>query len=329
MRDSRSRAATLAHSLLAVSVLASSACSRGEKPDAFVQAGLKAVGGQPRALWDALPPTYQKDANAVVAAFAAKVPEKPWNEAFATAAKVVKVLETKKTFVLGHPALQGGPVKPEDAGKAYDPAVRMLGALVHSDIKTVQGLKALDLGKFVEGPLAAALKEILTLAESVGSAVPGNGGAKLAELRGKLKDVKVTVESQADDKASVKIETPGEAPEVQEMVKVENKWLPKDLAAEWPTGVLAAKAAISTIEVDPAMIAQFDTMKAGIDPVLDGLLAADSQEAFNAQVEAAMKSFMGGPPREAPVPEEAVAEEAPPAEEKAKAKKKSRRGREE
>lgn len=339
MRDLRKWVAPVALPLFAVSL---GACSSGDKPDAFIQAGIKAASGQPKALWDALPPSYQKDTNDVIGALAAKVPEQPYNDGFVIAGKVVKVLETKKTFVLGHPALQGGPVKAEDVGKGWDPAVRILGTLVNSDIKTVQGLKALDVGKFMDGPAASIIKDVIALSEAVGNAIPAQGAEKLADLRSKLKDVKVTVESSADDKASVKVEVPGEAPKVEEMVKVDGKWLPKEMVAEWPVAIAGAKAGISTIEVDPAMIVQFNAMKGAVEPVLDGLLAADSQEAFNAQVDALMKGVMGGGGRdramadareEAAMPDavadtEAAAPVAPVKKAKEKKKKKARRGEE-
>jgi hypothetical protein len=318
----------------ALAALTLTACSRGDKPDTFIQAGLKAAAGEPVALWKALPPSYQKDVNDTIGAFAAKLPEQPWNDGFVIAGKVVKVLETKKTFVLGHPALADGPIKAADLAKGWDPAVRIVSTLVNSDIKTVAGLKAFDVGKFLEGPAASLIKDGLSLAESAGDALPNKGAAKLAEMREKLKGAKITVENAADDKATVKVEIPGENTETTEMVKVDGKWLPKEMVDQWPSAVAGAKASISTIEVPPEMIVQFNAMKGAVEPVLDGLLAADSQEAFNAQVDALMKGVMGGsrdPVADAPPPSEepALADAPPPApvakanEKKKKKKKKS------
>jgi hypothetical protein len=318
---------------IAVPLILLASCSRGEKPDAFVHAGLEALKGKPRAVWDALPPSYQKDTNDVIAAFAAKVPEKPWNDTFVVAGKLVKVLETKKTFVLGHPALQSSPMKPEDVAKSWDPAVHLLGSLVNSEIKTVAGLKAFDVPKFLDGAAAAMFSDALNLSSSAGASMPAPGAAKLADLRTKLASVKVTVVSSSDDKASVKIEAEGEQPQTIEMVKIENKWIPKDFADQWPLAIASAKAAISTIEVPPEMIAQFDAMKGKVEPVLDGLLTAETQEAFNTQLDTFMAGMMGRPsepPAGLEPGAEAAAEPAPPAEpaptkaaKKVKKKKKS------
>jgi len=271
------------------------ACKSEEKPDAFMNATLQAANGQPRALWDALPPTYQKDVNDVVAAFAAKVPAEPWDQSFVIGGKLAQVLETKKTFVLGHPAVAQGPIKAEDITKAWDPAVRMIGALVNSEIKTVEGLKKLDVGKFMAGTMATVIKEGMATAEAAGSAIPGDGADKIAKLKAQMKDVKITVEKQEGDKATIKIVAPGEKDEMIEMVKVEGKWLPKDMVDAWPGAIASAKAGIAAITVEPAMLVQFAMMKGMITPVLDGLLAAKTQDEFNAQIDGAMKAMMGGP----------------------------------
>lgn len=313
----------------AFAALTLTACSRGDKPDTFIQATLKAAAGEPVAVWQALPPSYQKDVNDVVGAFAAKVPEQPYNDGFVIAGKVVKVLETKKTFVLGHPALKSGPINAEGLAKAWDPAVHFLSTLVNSDIKTVAGLKAFDMAKFLQGPATVLIKDGLALAESAGDAIPNKGAAKLTEMKEKLKGAKITIESAADDKATVKVEIPNEKTESTEMVKVEGKWLPKEMVDSWPSAIAGAKASISTIEVPPEMIVQFNAMKGAVDPVLDGLLAADSQDGFNAQVETLMKGLMGGrggaaePPPPAPEPEmdAPAAEPSPTAAAKSKAKK--------
>ena len=81
------------------------------------------------------------------------------------------------------------------------------------------------------------------------------------------------------------------------------------------------------------MIAQFDAMKGKVEPVLDGLLTAETQEAFNTQLDTFMAGMMGRPsepPAGLEPGAEAAAEPAPPAEpapakaaKKVKKKKKS------
>ncbi|MCC7382034.1 MAG: hypothetical protein IT384_09400 [Deltaproteobacteria bacterium] len=312
--------------LVLMPLILASACKSAEKPDEFIHAVAKAAQGEPAALFDALPPSYQKDAQGVVAAFAAKVPERAWDDSFVLAGKAVRVFETKKEFILAHPAL-AGTVKPEDAAKAWDPTVRTLSTLVKSDLSTVAGLKKLDLRKFLAGPVAAIVEDIVKTAEIASTVVPRAGAPKIGDLRAKLTTMKTTVEKVDGDKASVKIEMEGEKLETQEMVKIEGKWIPKELAAAWPGAINGAKMAIAAIQIEPEMLVQFNGMKGMIDPALDGLLAAKTQDEFNAQIDAVMKATIGKPG--AQVAEAAEPAPTPPPEAAAKPAKgkKSKRSR--
>ncbi|MFO0725272.1 MAG: hypothetical protein U1E65_15930 [Myxococcota bacterium] len=278
---------------LAVPLALASACSKSEKPDAFIVATQKAAAGEPQALFDALPASYQKDAQGVVAAFAAKIPAQPWNDSFSLLAKLSKVFETKKDFVLGHPALKGM-VKPEDVAKGWDPLVHMVSTVANSDIKTADGMKKLDIRAYMAGPLAQVIADFEKAAE-VAANVPGGGAgaAKFSKMKNSLKTAKITIEKEEGDHATVKVEMEGEKTETTEMVKVEGKWIPKELADGWPKAMAEAKAGIEKMNVEPAMIAQFNAMKGMIDPALDGLLAAKTQDEFNAQIDGVMKAVMG------------------------------------
>ena len=120
-------------------------------------------------------------------------------------------------------------------------------------------------------------------------------GPNLASVRGDLRNAKFTIEKVEGDKASVKTEVEGQKPETDEVVKVEGKWVPKALVDAWPGTIAEAKAIVGRIQIDPAQLVQFGMMKGLFEPVLDGLLAANSQDDFNAQIDAAMKAVAGGP----------------------------------
>jgi hypothetical protein len=267
------------------------ACSKGDKPDAFVQASLKAASGEPQALWNALPKSYQEQGKALVVEFAGKMNEQLWNDGFGILQKATKVLVTKKDFVLGYPALASAPVKVEDVAKGADPAIRTLDRLVHSDLATLEGLKKLDIERFLAGPVAASTAD-LTQAFEVAAAA--SRSPDMPGLLGKVKSAKVTVESTEGDSAKVKVEVEGEKPETLEMVKVEGKWIPRELAQAWPAAIAKAHAEIAQIKIEPEMVAQFTAMKGPVDATLTGLLAAKTQAEFNAQVDGLLGGLIGG-----------------------------------
>ncbi len=284
--------------IAALTLLGLVACKSEEKPDAFIQATIKAVDGQPQAMWNALPASYQKDVNEVLAQFAGKMHPQIWNDGFALAQKVVTVLEKKKDFILAHPTV-AQLVKKEDVDTGWEPTVRILSRVVHSELKTLDGVRGLNVEKFLASTIAEVMDDVEKAGAMAAKAAPVRGAPNVGDLRAKLKTAKVTVESIEGDSAKVKIEVEGEKPDVQEMVKVEGKWIPKELADGWQQGVADAKKSIDGLKIEPAMVTQFAGMKAMADTILDGLLAAPSQDAFNAQVAAALEAMgMGkkGPP---------------------------------
>ena len=267
------------------------ACSKKSEPDAFVKAGLSAASGQPQALWTALPPSYQNDVKKLAESLGTKMKPEVYDEAFVLLQKTTKVLETKKSFVLAHPGMKELPIPP-GALSGLDPAVRTLSRLAHSDLGTVQGLKNLDVEKFLSGPVAASFEDLMSIGEVAATAAPKKA-PKLAELQAKLKRAKITVLSTEGNTAKVQIEAEGEDTETIEMVKIEERWIPKELSDAWPKVMADARASIEKLEIPAEAIVQFNGMKGVLGPVLDGLLAAKTQEEFNAQIDAAMKALMG------------------------------------
>lgn len=310
-------------------LFATMACKSEDGPDSFVRSAVKAAEGEPQALWTALPESYQKDVQGLLQSFAGGMNEQLWNDGFKIAQKTVKVLETKRELILGHPRLKGV-LTDDEVAKGWDPAVRVLSALVNSDIKSLEGVKKLDVEKFLGGPVASMLEDAMKTAELAAAKMPGPDAKELTSFRSKLKTAKISVEKKDGDTATVKIEVEGEEPELQEMVRVEGKWIPKELADQWPGAIAQAKLAVAALKIGPETVVQFNMMKGMIDPVLDGLLQAKTQEEFDAQIAAVMKALGGrgaGMDQPADDPGLEEAQEAPAEPKKKKRSRKKRRER--
>jgi len=310
----------------AITLVAMVGCAKDEKPEAFFQAAIIAADGRPQELWNALPASYHKDVSGLLAAFAGKMNEQMWNEGFVVAQKLVKVLDTKRDFIFSHPQVAQMFPKREEIEKGWDPAVRTLTRLTASDLSTLERLKALDMEKFLAGPVAETMQDLIKVSEvaSKNAPVPGSS-PDFATLRTQLKAAKITVESVDGDTAKLKIEMEGQPTEVEEMVKVEGKWVPKKLAEGWAAGMVDAKKSIEGITIEPAMVAQFAGIKGMAEAVLDGMLAAKTQDEFNAQVATVMQAFGGRALAGAAAPpaagEAEAAADTPPSKKAKKAKK--------
>ncbi len=259
-------------------------------PDGTVTAVATALSeDKPQVLWSCLPAKYQQDVQGVLTEFAAKADPEVWNETFAVLGKGVKMLREKKQFILNHPMVNFTPAaaKKDEIAANWDKAVTLLSDLLDSEIKTVDGIKNMDPEAFLASTGSKLFANVRDLANSIS---PEAETASLANL----KDLKATVVETAGDKATIKTEMTGGKTKTMEFVRVDGKWLPAEMVSSWDREIAKIKSSIAQMDMGgknkPMLLAQLKMA----DGVLDQLLAADTQDAFNQ----ALSSIpgLGGPP---------------------------------
>jgi hypothetical protein len=293
--------AVTATALLAVGLFASlgavGTATAAEPADVYMQKLLKDVAaGNGSAVWNALPESYQDDIHDVIGDFAVKMDADVWNSVFKTAGKLVKVLKDKKEFILGSQFTAQIPAEQMDGMKKnWDSAVGALDVIVTSEIKTLDGVKDLDVGEFLKSTGDKLMSDLV--------AAGAEATPEAKENMEKLKNAKVTLVSQDGDKATLKMEMEGEEPKDKEFTLVEGKWLPSDMVNDWDEQIEKAKAGLEALKITPEQKAQVTQITALADGMLDNLLAAKDQAAFDQAVQgilAFLPMFGGGPPGGAP-----------------------------
>jgi len=276
-----------------------------DTPDAAaraLQADLEA--GNLRAMWDALPPSYQRDVNDLIHTFAANMDADVWTAGTGLVRKVVRVLKEKKEFLLNQPALAQAPVDATVMSQNWDPLVSVLDAIATSDLADLEKLKTLDVGAFLDGTGKKIAEQLAALAKAADDqkltltefpAIP----VEAMPLAGIANAKFSTVQVQGDT-ATLRIENEGET-EDQEVVRVDGKWLPKAMVDQWSEQMQAAKTALTTslpenLKKNKLQIVMPMQMVQG---VLDQLLAAKTQAEFDQVIQQVMQMFMpqmGEPP---------------------------------
>jgi len=144
-------------------------CNKSEgpklpEPDAAVKDMIsKATSGDASIAWTILPPKHQADVKTVVQEAAGKIDPEVWNKAFATVGKLSQLLKTKKDYFLGSSLTQGmKPDEKDELARNWQKIVDIVDALANSDIKTHDGLKAADPGKFLETTGTKVLTGVVT-----------------------------------------------------------------------------------------------------------------------------------------------------------------------
>jgi hypothetical protein len=233
----------------------------------------------------------------LIAEAAAKADPEMWAKQTQVVGKLVQVAKEKKEFALAHPLLAAGPLAASKPmiEQAWDPVVELLEIITTSELSTVEGMQEFDPEKFLASTGQKVVAKVAQLADMFG---PPAAGGQLE----KLKTLKATLVSTEGTEATVKLELADQEPIEVKLQQVDGKWLPEQMVMGWDEQIAKAKTALAA--VDPAaQKAQGMAMMSMVEGVLDQLLAAKDQEAFNnvvnnvtSMVSAFMPNMGGAPP---------------------------------
>jgi hypothetical protein len=256
-------------------------------PEGTVEVVAKSLADkQPGVLWNAMPASYQKDVNDLIQLFAEKMDEEVYDKSFAVLNKAIQVLNEKKDFILGHPWLKDSPVEIDGLKKNWSSVVGMWQTVTGSEIKTLRSLKSLDIGKFLSGTGAKLMSQISEAAKAAKE-------DKVGEALDKLGKLEVEVVESGESTAKIRMTMPDEKPQEEELVKVEGKWIPKEMADDWKDQIQEARKGIEEMDI-AASKTQIMAMLRSTETALDNLLSAQNQEEFNGLAMQAIGQVTGG-----------------------------------
>jgi hypothetical protein len=259
-----------------------------DTPDAAATALMQQIeAGNLGAVWDALPASYQSDVNDLVHTFAENMDAQLWSAGATLAQKAARVLKEKKEFAIT--ALMANvpvPVERATIETAWDPLADVLMTLVNSEIADLEKLKDIDVGVFLNSTgktIADKLAVLAQVAEAQEFSPDQFPAVEVPEMpMPNLAKAKITTLRMDGDTATIRIDD-GEKVEDHEVVRVEGKWLPKEMADGWASGIAEAKTAFTTQM--PQQIAEGKMMimmlMTPFQQVLDQLLATETQEQFD------------------------------------------------
>ncbi len=276
---------------LSLGALFTAACAPKSKevkiPDA-PEAAMRVVSDQLAAgnagvLWTAMPPSYRTDVTGLVREAGAKIDPEVYDGGFATLAKLADVLEAKRDFFLGSP--MAAQADKTEAQANWGPGVTLLRTFATSGVSTVKGLQAFDPEAFLNTTGA----QMLQLAQQM-SVNSGSGS-----MFDQLKATTFAAENVTDTSATLRVVREGTEPQTEEFTKVEGRWVPTQMAAEWTQKISEAKTGLA--ELKPEDMAKNKPQIMGaitmVNGVLDQLAAAETQEQFDGALQGAMMPLMG------------------------------------
>lgn len=253
------------------------ALKKVEVPDAPDKVVLEAVAAMKEGnlikIYAMLPDSYQKDVQTILGTVTAKMDKEIYEKVFALLPKLIEVVKKDENL-----AKQTGPFMP-----LVEEFVKLLET---SKLNTYEGFKGLD----VAGFLAEHGKAYYDFGWKVAIEMDKEGAEGTKKM---LDTVKAEVKGEIKGDAAIVLVTVGDDSDEMAFVKVDGKWIPKDLAENWAKG--KEKAAKN---VEEAM-AKFDKNKEQVKLQLKGLenaLAKGDAGMLTGMAGMLMGGGMGGPP---------------------------------
>jgi hypothetical protein len=276
-------------------------------PDGTVKYVLNGLANnKPEVLWEAMPASYKQTLNDELKKSMANVDMEIHAQSVAVLQKFSGILKNKKTLIIeaANSAQQGdGPLGeglPAEVTENWDNVVGILDIMVGSKVADADWVENPDLGVLLKedgGKLMSSphLEKLLNMA--LAEKEDPNAPKDITELRSWVKGIKVIVVSQTDTNATLKLrseEIDPEDPESSEfkMVKVEDRWLPEEMAVDLEKELKKLKQVVPGGTVaDTKMTAQQKEVTLNFLKTVDGVLdAIDKQET----AEDMMLTAMGG-----------------------------------
>ena len=255
-------------------------------PDAAVRTVVTGLGeNRPQVVWQALPASYQNDASGLIHDFANQMEDSVWDQTFATLSKAVRVLDEKKEFVLENPQVSAQLPKSPNGEASYDGVVALLKTLLSSDLSSLERLRVFDGEHF----LATTGSQLMSQMEHLAALAP-----EQTETLDELQTMNFRLLRSEGNRAWLLFEKPDEEPQEIEFVLVEGKWVPATMAEGWDDGIAQAREQLSQVAVDPQQMAQVGPVLAIVDMQMEGLLAAQTSEQFQASLNGILALAMMG-----------------------------------
>jgi hypothetical protein len=232
-------------------------------------------------LWHAMPSSYQADVNAIAKLAGAKVDPEIYDKSFGLFGRFAEVADKQKSFILN--TKLGGELAAEQIAEieaAWPSIIGFIQTIVTSSISSSAGLRAFDGQGFSEQTLPALFKYSNDLA-AISKEENPFGSLEFDRLK--------TIEN-ADTAAVIEITFTNGDVETEDFIKVENRWVPTEMATNWSTQIADTEKKLEAISSEE--MAKNKPQIMGMITMLDGILKqlekAETQEQFDQALRGAM-----------------------------------------
>lgn len=258
-----------------------------DAPDAAIQTVITEFAkGNGGILWQAMPASYQSDVNTLAQLAGSKIDPEVYGKSFATIARLAEVIDQQQVLILNSSVMQGRSAEEMAELEAALPSiVGLLGAITSSELASSTGLLNFNGQDFFDTTVSQFTQYAETLGQLAGE----------ESMLSNYMNTVVTVVEADDLQATLLTTVPGKEPLEQVFTKVEQRWVPSEMASDWSSEIAEAKAELDAtfIEDMAAQKPQIMSVLAMIDGVLAQIAAAENQQQFDQSLQGAILMMVG------------------------------------
>jgi hypothetical protein len=238
----------------------------------------------PEIIWEALPKSYRADINEITSTFAEKMDPEIYNHAFSLVMRAIEVLDDRKDIILASETFRSSGADGEEIRTGLANTQAYIETLKASEIATLEGLGKVNWKRF----LATTGAQMLEHASSIETADGANPLDDLSTLKVETLDL-------SDDRATLRISSEDREPEEVEMALVEGRWIPADMAGEWPKQSAEVRKGLAefTPEEMAAKKTQIMMFFGMADALIEQIASLQTPEEFDAAIGPMLAPFMG------------------------------------
>jgi hypothetical protein len=255
-------------------------------PDGTIEViALNLADNHPEILWEAMPESYRADINEITALFAAKMDPELYDRSMALALNFVDVIQSKQDIILASNTVAGTGVDVAEIEARMGPSLAITRTFFASEVSTLAGLAAIDWQQYLAGTVA----QLMAQADAI-EAVEGEDPFLL------LDTLEVEVLEETGDTALLRITAGDEEPEEVAMTRVENRWVPTEMAEQWDAKVAEARTSLEELTPEKVQEMKGQAMfgLAMAEGFVTQLATIETSEEFDATVGPMLQGILGG-----------------------------------
>lgn len=262
-----------------------------ETPDGATEAVCHALAdNRPHVAFDALPPSYQADINGLVSEAASRMDAEVWNGCLGVLRRAVTVLDTKGDLILQTRYLVNAEQK-EMLRENWGRLVKTSRVILDSDFVDLEVLREGDVRQLLEESGGEVMTQLKALESETGDVAEALDAAR------KLGTADANVVVQDGKTATITLAIQGEEPETLTMVRVEGKWISRELADGFKEGIADMRATVSEWDFSSEKGQQTKKMLLAQIGTIDSLLmqaeAAQTVEQMDGVINGMVLGVMG------------------------------------